>query len=156
MRLLNVTPENLPVAAVFSFSAMIDPLLPMLISAPMFILLNFTTGVWAGKVRARREGQSWKFENDKAWKTIFKIGFTLVGILMAEELETRILDFMTLNLAKMFAGFVAGVEFWSFLGNAAEITDYSVFRALKKLMKKKVEDAIGCDLEEGKPNKKAE
>ena len=72
---------------------------------------------------------------------------------MAGAIETHILDFMTLNLAKIFTGFICGVEFWSFLENAAEITDYSVFRGLKKLMKKKVENAIGCDLEEGKPNK---
>ena len=149
---LNITPENAPAAAAFSLSAMLSPLYPMLACAVVFILIDFATGLWAGRVRARRAGQRWKVDNIKAWRTAFKIWFTMVGIVMAGAIETHILDFMTLNLAKIFTGFICGVEFWSFLENAAEITDYSVFRGLKKLMKKKVEDAIGCDLEEGKPN----
>ena len=153
IKFLNITPEKFPVAAAFSLSAMLSPLYPLLICAGVFIAVDFVTGIWAGKVRARREGRSWGLESDKARRTVYKTVFTMGGIFLAWMLETHVLDFMTLNLAKIFTGFVCGVEFWSWLENAAEISDHPVFRGVKKLMKKKVEDAIGCDLDDGKPNK---
>lgn len=51
---------------------------------------------------------------------------------------------------KKIAAFCCGVEFWSFLENAAVISEHPVFRWLRKFMKIKVEDQIGMTFEEAK------
>ena len=69
--------------------------------------------------------------------------FVMAGISLAWLIDAVILNFMTLNLAKLFTGFVCGVEFWSYLENAAEISRHPIFLHLKRFMKSKVDDALG-------------
>lgn len=62
---------------------------------------------------------------------------------MAYLIDTQILDFIHLNLTKLFAGFVCGVEMWSFLENACRISDSSLLDYLRRWvggkMRKEVE-----------------
>ena len=53
-----------------------------------------------------------------------------------------------LRLANFFTAFCCGVEFWSFLENAAEISEHPIFRWLKKFMKHKVENELGEKFDE--------
>jgi hypothetical protein len=46
-------------------------------------------------------------------------------------IDTLILDFMALNLTKLFTGFVCGVEMWSFLENACRISDSKLLDYLR-------------------------
>ncbi len=127
----------------------IDPVANLMIIAIEFIFIDFIIGVWASRTRAKRQDKlkEWGFESDKAWKTIYKLVFVLMGILMAYQLDSKLLTFKELYLANIFAGFVCGVEFWSFLENAACISDHPIFRWLRNYMGKKVKDA-GIDPED--------
>ena len=92
----------------------------------------------------------WGFESEKAWKTVSKLCFIMVGIVMAWLIQRHVLTPLgaNLKLCYLFAGFVCGVEFWSYLENASEISGHPVFRWLRKFMKKKVDETIGSGEEE--------
>ena len=67
---------------------------------------------------------------------------------MADLLEKTLDMECRLKFANYFTAFCCGVEFWSFLENAAVISDHPVFRWLRKFMKVKLEDQIGTTLEQ--------
>lgn len=66
----------------------------------------------------------------------------MAGIALAWMLDSIVLTFVELHLAKIFTGFVCGVEFWSYLENAADISGYPVFTAVKNLLKRKVDKTL--------------
>lgn len=130
------------ITGVFSFFA---PVQSLVVCALVFIAIDFITGVMASRKRARKNKTPWGFESAKAWNTVAKVVFVTAGIVLAWLIDTYILHFMSLRLANLFTGFVCGVELWSYLENAAEISQHPVFRWLKKFMKKKIDDAIDGD-----------
>lgn len=127
------------VAALFS---LLTPVRPLIVCAIVFVGIDFITGVVASYKRASRKGVPWAFESQKAWRTILKLGFVLCGIVLAWLIDVWILPFMHLHMANLFTGFVCGVEFWSYLENAADISNHPVFRWLKKYMKDNFEKNI--------------
>ena len=128
-----------------SMLAVFLPIRPLIVCAVAFVAVDFVVGVFASWLRAQRASQPWGFESRKAWRTVYKLLFVMAGICMAWLIDSLVLDFAQLNLAKCFTGFVCGVEFWSYLENAAEISDHPIFRSLKRIMKNKIEQTIGKD-----------
>ena len=45
---------------------------------------------------------------------------------------------MQLNVAKLLTGVTCGVELWSFLENAAQLSDAPLFRWLRRYVKRRV------------------
>jgi len=119
-----------------------DTLMPLFICVFIFEAIDFITGIMKSYVHAKRNGERFAFESIKAWRTIYKIVFILLGIVLSEMLDSIISE-ESLRLANFFTAFCCGIEFWSFLENAAEISEHPVFRWLKKFMKHKVENEIG-------------
>jgi hypothetical protein len=66
----------------------------------------------------------------------------VVAIAMMWSLECCILDFVTLNMTKIFAGFICSVETWSFLENAAQLSDAPLFEWMKKYLHRRIERQI--------------
>ena len=126
-----------------SLAALICPITPLILSAVAFIFVDFLTGVAASYVEARRSGQGWWFESRKAWRTILKTVFVVVGIVMSWVLDSCVLEFMHLNLARLFTGFVCGVELWSFLENAATISRAPLFEWLGRWVRRRVGKEAG-------------
>ena len=58
-------------------------------------------------------------------------------------MESCILSFMTLNLTRLVAGAICGIEMWSFLENASVISDARIFAWLRNYVKRKVEREFG-------------
>lgn len=112
--------------------ALLAPIRPLICCALIFVLIDFVTGVAADHKRARRRGDPWRFESVKAWNTIRKAVFIVGGIVLTWMLDAYILDFVGLRLAKLFTGFVCGVELWSYLENAAVISGHRAFRLFRK------------------------
>jgi phage-related holin len=123
-------------AGLLSFFA---PIRGLIICAVVFVAIDFVTGVAASRKSAGRRGEAWGFESAKAWNTAVKLACIMTGIVMAWLIDSHILEFMNLRLANLFTGFVCGVEFWSYLENAAEISQHPLFRSLKKVMKRKLD-----------------
>ena len=126
--------------ALLSLAALFAPVVPMVWCVAGFILFDFLTGVWASKAEAKEQGKEWYFESRLAWHTAQKLGFTIIALCMAFVIDTMILDFLEMNLTKLFAGFVCGVEMWSFLENACRISDAPLLRYIKRYVKQKVRE----------------
>ena len=101
-----------------------------------FVCIDFVTGVAADRCRARREGRAWRFESRRAWRTVMKAGFLVTAIAMAWMIDACVLEFMHMHTSRLMAGFACGVELWSVLENASEISESPLFMQLRKFIKK--------------------
>lgn len=134
-------------AVVGSLLSLFAPVTPLVLCALTFVMIDFVMGILAGRKRAARQHKDWYFSSDKAWKTVIKLTCIVVGIGMCHLIDTQIIDFMNLHLGKLFTGMVCGIEMWSYLENAMEISDAPVFRSLQKYVGKKMKDEVGIDIE---------
>lgn len=129
--------------------AYFSPIHSLILTALVFVGVDFLTGVWACHVRHKKKGKKNYFNVDKAWKTVTKMFFMAVGIYLMWRIDTVILaDLINLHLAKLFAGFTCGIELLSILRNMGEVTDHPVFRWSRKFVASKLSDALGTDIEE--------
>lgn len=128
---------------ILGFAALFSPIKSIVICALVFIAIDFVTGVLASRCEARQRGEKWFFSSHEAWRTIRKAGFVLLTITMGWLIESCILDFITLNLTRIIAGAICGVEMWSFLENASVLSDAKIFEWLRNYVKRKVEKEIG-------------
>ena len=83
------------------------------------------------------------FESCKAWRTVLKLALALTAISMAWLIDSCVLDFMRLNLARLLTGFTCGVELWSFLENAAQLSDAPLFRWLRRYVHRRIRKEAG-------------
>lgn len=131
--------------------------LPVLILTMIgFIAIDFVVGIWASYVRAKRKGELdlWGFESAKMWNTVFKLVLSAAGVVMLEVLDVHVMQTLPvvtgpLCLANFFTAFVCGVELFSFLENAAEISNHPAFRWARKFMGGKLADN-GVDIDKHK------
>ena len=137
-------------------SVFVENLLPLFVTVTVFELVDFVTGVIKSAVVAKRTKQRFAFESIKAWRTIYKYVFILIGIVLAEMLDQTVTIESRLRFANYFTAFCCGVEFWSFLENAAVISDHPLFRWLRRFMKFKLEDEIGMTFEDAKKDEENE
>lgn len=135
------------VASAASLLSLLAPIKALILCAVLFVAIDFVTGVWASFVASRRHGENIAFESDRAWDTVTKMVFIMLGIVMSYLIDAYILDHLHLRLANLFTGFACGVEFFSYLENAAIISNHPIFRWLRKFMGKKVKDKTGVDIE---------
>jgi len=129
--------------AVAGLAAVFAPIGGLVACAAVFVAVDFATGVAASRRRARRAGVEWTFSSRRAWDTVVKAVLVMAGIALAWLLESVVLGFAELNMAKIFTGFVCGVEFWSYLENAADISGRPLFLALRRLMERILRGRLG-------------
>jgi phage-related holin len=129
-------------AVVASLCGLFCPIAPLIAIATLFITIDFVTGIIASRAVAQREGREWWFESRKAWRTILKAGFVAIAIVMMWIMDSHVLEFMHLNMAKLFTGFVCGVELWSFLENASAISCSPLFKWMSRWVKHRVEREV--------------
>ena len=130
-------------AILLGLTALFAPIKPVVLCALTFVCIDFVTGVLASRCEAKRRGEKWYFSSHEAWRTIRKAGFVLLTIAMSWLIEYCILDFITLNITRIVAGAICGVEMWSFLENASVLSDTKLFEWLRTYVKRKVEKEIG-------------
>ena len=64
-----------------------ENLFPLFVTVIVFEFIDFVTGVIKSGVVNKRKGQPFAFESVKAWRTIYKFVFILIGIVLAELLD---------------------------------------------------------------------
>lgn len=128
--------------AAAGIAALFAPIGPLVATCMLFIGIDFLTGVAADRAAARREGRAWFFENCRAWRTVLKLALAVTAIGMAWLIDQCVLDFLQLNLARIFAGFTCGVELWSFLENAAQLSDAPLFRWLRRYVRRRIRKEV--------------
>lgn len=129
--------------AVAALVALLCPITPLIVTASVFIVIDFVTGIYASYVGAKKEGREWRIESRKAWRTINKLCFVVTGIVMTWLIDSFVLQFMELHLANIFTGFVCGVELWSFFENATVISQSSLFEWLGRWIKHRIRREVG-------------
>ena len=129
--------------AAAALAALFAPIGPLVIITMLFIAVDFLSGVAADRASAHRAGRPWYFESCKAWRTVLKLALAVTAIAMAWLIDCCVLDFMHLNLARLFAGFTCGVELWSFLENAAQLSDAPLFRLLRRFVRRRLRNEGG-------------
>lgn len=129
--------------AAAGIAALFAPIGPLVATTVVFIGVDFLSGVAADRAAARREGRAWYFESCKAWRTVVKLTLAVTAIAMAWLIDTCVLDFMQLNVAKLLTGFTCGVELWSFLENAAQLSDAPLFRWLRRYVHRRIQKEAG-------------
>lgn len=129
--------------AAAGIAALFAPIGPLVACVLVFIGIDFLSGVAAGRAAARREGRAWYFESCEAWRTVLKLGLAVTAITMAWLIDSCILGFMQLNTARIFTGFTCGVELWSFLENAAQLSDAPLFRWLRRYVRRRIRKEAG-------------
>lgn len=148
--MLNLYPAKVACGFVAGFvGVFVQNILPLFVAVFIFEAVDFITGCIKSYVVAKRNGEKFAFESIKAWRTIYKVVFILIGIALSELLDA-IFSETRLRFANWFTTFCCGVEFWSFLENAAVISDHPIFRWLRKFMKIEVEDKTGIDFDKMK------
>lgn len=125
-----------------SLLSLLAPIQPVVLCAMSFIVIDFISGVAASRAIAVRKGERWYFESCQAWRTLYKAGFAITAIGMCWIMECCLLDFISLNLTKLFAGFVCSVEMWSFLENASQLSDAPLFEWMRKYLHRRIEKQI--------------
>ena len=118
--------------------ALLAPVQGLVLCAVAFVAIDFATGVAASRCKARRAGMPWKFSSRRAWDTVIKFVLVTAGIFLASLLDSVLATLVELNLARIFTGFVCGVEFCSYLENAADISGHPLFRALRRVLKRRI------------------
>lgn len=129
--------------AILGLAALFAPIRPVVLCALIFIFIDFVTGVIASRCEAKQRGEAWYFSSREAWRTIRKAGFVILTISMSWLIECCVLNFMTLNLTRIIAGAICGVELWSFLENASVLSDAKLFEWLRNYVKRSVEKEVG-------------
>lgn len=119
------------------------PATPMILCTLSCITIDFLSGVAADRAAARKEDRTWYFESAKAWRTVRKAALVVVALAMAWLIDCCILDFAELRVARLLAGFTCGVEVWSFLENAAQLSDAPVFEWLRRFVHRRIEQEVG-------------
>ena len=125
--------------------ALFAPIAPLICCTLLFIGVDFVTGVMADRRTALREGRVWFFESRRAWHTVTKAALAIIALAMAWIIESCILDFMHLHIACLFAGFTCGVELWSFLENASQLSDAPLFRWLRQFVHRRIRKEVGVE-----------
>ncbi|MEG2365610.1 MAG: phage holin family protein [Alistipes sp.] len=126
-----------------AFAALFAPIAPLVVCAILFIGIDFVTGAAASRAVALRDGRTWWFESRQAWRTVTKLGLVITAIAMSWLIDSCILGFMQLNLARLFTGFTCGVELWSFLENASQLSDAPLFGWLKRYAHRRIRKEVG-------------
>ena len=129
--------------AAAGIAGLFAPAGPLITTTLLFIAMDFLSGVAADRAEARRAGRAWYFESRKAWRTVAKAALALTAIAMAWLLDTCVLDFLQLNVARLFAGFTCGVELWSFLENAAQLSDAPFFLRMRRYVRRRIGKEVG-------------
>ena len=113
-------------------AALFAPVVPLAACTVGFIAVDFVSGVAADRKMTLKEGRVWYFESRRAWRTVRKAGFAVLCIVLAWLLEHWVLAPSDLHPARLFAGFICGVELWSFLENAAQLSEALLFLHLRR------------------------
>ena len=127
---------------ILSLGSLFTPITPLIWCVVAFIAVDFLSGVYASRHRAEQNHKAWYFESAEAWRTLHKLGFAIIAVAMAWLIDEHILDFMELNLARLFAGFVCGVELWSFLENASQISDAQLFEWMRRCVHRRIRKEV--------------
>ena len=158
MKLLDINKVwSYSIAAIMAF---FEPLWVLILWFFIFIMVDFITGIYAAMV----EGKF--ITSHKMRKTVGKFISYSTAVILLHGIDSYMLPFDALFLARIGATIICGIELHSIFENLYRATGNSVFRVLTQFSAKKLEQHTGVDANElvkkpkktvrGKANAKAD
>lgn len=121
-----------------------DIMVPCLVLITADFILGICTDIKASLKRGERFG----VQSGKLWKTVFKFVGVGIAILLTQLYTNSYVDWLGVNVGKMIAGIIGGIELWSIFGHLFYLTDWYGFNYIRKVFKKEIEDKVGHKIDE--------
>ena len=121
-----------------------EPLWVLMLWFLIFVACDTITGVWASIIERKI------ITSNQLRKTIVKLMMYSMTIVLCHAIDTSMIVFVDIGLAKLVSAIICGIELYSILENCYRITGNKVFKTLTQFTLKKVEEKTGVTIDERK------
>ena len=140
MKLLDI--DKVWAYAIASILGFFEPLWVLILWFFIFIMVDFITGIYAAMI----EGKI--ITSHKMRKTVGKFISYSTAVILLHGIDSYMLPFEALFLARIGATIICGIELHSIFENLYRVTGNDVFRVLTQFSAKKLEQHTGVDANE--------
>lgn len=140
--------EKIIYALLVGTSGFFAPIWILILWMTIFVMFDLVSGLMAAKKRGEL------LESRKLRRTITKLTWYFIAVLLAHGLDVCVIPLDDLHLAGFMAAIIGGVEIYSMLENAYCITGNRVFRLLTQFTTKKIKDITSIEIDKGETNGK--
>lgn len=119
-----------------------EPIGVLILWMLIFIIADMITGVYASFVKGIL------ITSHKLQRTVIKFLMYGSSIALLEGLDKYLITFADLNLARIGAIIICGIELYSVFENCYKATGNIVFKALTQFTSKKIKDTTDIDIKE--------
>lgn len=119
-----------------------EPLWVLMLWFLIFVACDTITGVWASVVERKI------ITSNQLRKTVVKMMMYSMTIVLCHAIDTSMIPFIDLSLARITAAVISGIELYSILENCYRITGNRVFKTLTQFTLKKIKDKTGLEIDE--------
>lgn len=119
-----------------------EPIGVLILWSLIFILADMATGIYAAFCKGDL------ITSHKMQRTIVKFIMYSSSIMLLEGLDVYLIIFADLNLARIGATIICGIELYSIFENCYKATGNVVFKVLTQTVRKKVKSDLGIETDE--------
>lgn len=119
-----------------------EPLWVLMLWFLIFVACDTITGVWASVIERKI------ITSNQLRKTVVKMMMYSMTIVLCHAIDTSMIPFVDLSLARITAAVISGIELYSILENCYRITGNRVFKTLTQFTLKKIKDKTGLEIDE--------
>lgn len=127
------------IASILGF---LEPIGVLIVWTLIFILSDMATGIYAAYCKGD------KITSHKMQRTVVKFLMYTSSIMLLEGLDIYFVTFVDLNLAKIGATIICGIELYSIFENCYRATGNIVFKVLTQFTSKKIKQVTDTDIGE--------
>ena len=123
-----------------SLIGFLEPIGVLILWCLIFILCDMVTGIYAAFCKGDL------ITSHKMQRTVVKFLMYSSSIMLLEGLDVYLITFADLQLARIGATIICGIELYSIFENCYKATGNIVFKVLTQTVKKKVENVTDTDI----------
>ena len=127
------------IASILGF---LEPIGVLILWTLIFILCDMATGIYAAYCKGD------KITSHKMQRTVVKFLMYTSSIMLLEGLDLYFVTFVELNLARIGATIICGIELYSIFENCYKATGNIVFKVLTQFTSKKIKQVTDTDIGE--------
>ena len=125
-----------------SLIGFLEPIGVLILWCLIFILADMVTGIYAAFCKGDL------ITSHKMQRTIVKFIMYSSSIMLLEGLDVYLITFADLNLARIGATIICGIELYSIFENCYKATGNVVFKALTQFVRTKTKEVTDTDIGE--------
>lgn len=118
-----------------------EPIGVLILWSLIFIIADMATGIYASFCKGEL------ITSHKMQRTIVKFIMYSSSIMLLEGLDVYLITFADLNLARIGATIICGIELYSIFENCYKATGNIVFKILTQTVRKKVKQATDIEVQ---------